>query len=77
MSPRMLYVCQKCGDEVGEGEQDHRGRHPICGGTLDPVGECLDYDEQVIRVSPSAAPQNEDADIRAETAIEQLRDENR
>jgi hypothetical protein len=40
--PRTLFVCQKCGEEVGEGEQDHRGRHPSCGGTLDPVGECDD-----------------------------------
>ena len=40
---RPLYVCQKCGEEVGEGEQDHRGRHPICGGQLDQIGYCDDF----------------------------------
>ena len=42
---RTLYVCQKCGDEVGEGEQDYRGRHPNCGGQLDPIGECPEDEE--------------------------------
>lgn len=39
---RTLYACQKCGEEVGEGEQDYRGRHQNCGGSLDPIGECND-----------------------------------
>lgn len=34
-----LYVCQRCGEEVGEGEEDVNGRHPYCGGELDPAGE--------------------------------------
>ncbi len=42
---RTLYVCQKYGDEVGEGEQDRYGRHQNCGGTLDPVGEVDEMDD--------------------------------
>jgi hypothetical protein len=41
---RILYTCQKCGEEVGEGEQDLHGRHAICGGSLDPNGICEDDD---------------------------------
>jgi hypothetical protein len=40
---RALYVCQKCGQEVGEGEKDSHHRHAYCGGSLDPNGE---YDEK-------------------------------
>jgi hypothetical protein len=36
---RTLFACQRCGEEVGDGEQDHNGRHQNCGGALDPVGE--------------------------------------
>jgi hypothetical protein len=36
---RTLFSCQKCGDLVGDGEQDHNNRHPNCGGALDPMGE--------------------------------------
>lgn len=42
---RTLYVCQACGEEVGEGEQDRNRRHAYCGGTLDPVGEIEDDEE--------------------------------
>jgi hypothetical protein len=42
---RTLFVCDKCGEEVGDGEQDHNGRHPICGGSLSPIGECADDSE--------------------------------
>lgn len=35
---RTLFACQKCGEEVGDGE-DHNGRHANCGGSLDPIGE--------------------------------------
>lgn len=38
---RLLYSCQKCAEEVGEGE-DNNGRHPYCGGELDPIGETED-----------------------------------
>ena len=41
---RTLYTCQKCGEPVGEGEQDRNGRHAYCGGELVPTGEC-DPDE--------------------------------
>lgn len=38
--PRILYACQHCGEEFGEGEQDN-GACPYCGCRgLDPVGEC-------------------------------------
>ncbi len=46
---RILYVCKKCGEEVGEGEQDHNGRHPYCGGELDPVGEVDDEEDTLTR----------------------------
>lgn len=36
---RTLFVCQRCGEEVGDGEQDHNRRHQNCGGALDPNGE--------------------------------------
>lgn len=36
---RALFVCQRCGAEVGDGEQDRDGCHPYCGGPLDPIGE--------------------------------------
>jgi len=35
--PVPLYVCQRCGDELGEGEETSQGRCP-CGGSLDPNG---------------------------------------
>jgi hypothetical protein len=36
---RTLFVCQRCGEEVGDGEQDHNRHHQNCGGALDPNGE--------------------------------------
>jgi hypothetical protein len=44
---RILYTCQKCGAEVGEGEGDHNGRHPYCGGQLDPMGSCPEDEERI------------------------------
>jgi hypothetical protein len=39
-TPRILYACQRCGEEVGEGEQSN-GRCPFCNcPALDPIGEC-------------------------------------
>jgi hypothetical protein len=39
---RILFSCQRCGEEVGEGEQDRNGKHAYCGGTIDPIGECME-----------------------------------
>lgn len=33
-----LYVCQRCGDELGEGEDMRGDRHNACGGQLDSNG---------------------------------------
>jgi hypothetical protein len=34
-----LYMCQRCGAEVGAGEEESFGRCPACGGrSLDPIG---------------------------------------
>ena len=43
---RTLYACQKCGEEVGEGEKDINGRCPYClSWSLDPIGVCDDDDD--------------------------------
>jgi len=46
VTERTLYVCRRCGEEVGEGEQDHNNRHPNCGGSLDPIGVCDDDEDE-------------------------------
>lgn len=56
---RLLYACQKCGEEVGDGEQDHSGRHAICGGTLDPIGEC---DDEEFTPDPASADSAKDSE---------------
>ena len=53
MTKRTLYACQKCGEEVGDGEQDYRGRHAYCGGTLDPIGEIDDDDDEASIQQPT------------------------
>jgi hypothetical protein len=46
MALHNLYVCQRCGEEVGEGEAtDYHGRHAYCGGQLDPAG-AIDVDDE-------------------------------
>lgn len=45
MSERILYVCQRCDKEVGEGEQD-RGRGPHYGSaSLAEIGFCEEKPE--------------------------------
>jgi hypothetical protein len=43
---RILYACQVCGEEFGEGEENF-GRCPHCNkGFGDPVGECEEDPEE-------------------------------
>jgi hypothetical protein len=55
-TPRILYACQRCGEEVGEREQDHRCRHQNCGGQLDPIGACEPDDAHIERMTRGHAP---------------------
>lgn len=42
---RILYACQKCGEEYAEGEEN-RGRSPCCLAEGDPIGEIEDEEDE-------------------------------
>lgn len=53
---RILYACQCCGEEFGEGEQESGNRCPHCRkGQGDPIGECPEDPEEIDEPSPTAA----------------------